>query len=555
MRRLGYVLSATLLLLSCHNPLHETDPDLATLRVRAAADSDVARTVVPDFTSQIDELTVSLTSVDGYASPAPQTATSAPWQVNFSVQPGNWNITVVAKKAGVQVGEGSLSNVTLKGGLTDPVTVPITFGGSGTGGVRFAVSFPGSLGIDYVHGRIEGTTKELVPALMSSGGRKEGVFAFSGLSGGTSTLVLTFKRGGATGTVAGIFREKLIVTPGFQSGSWVGPDGSLLAERAFAESEFYSAEASLAGLSINNGVFAASSFTPSTLTYDLGSLASLPSPVAFTATGSIGGQYLEYSWNGGTFTNIRSGTASTALIASTVTNTLEVRVTAPDRATKNVYRVTFSGSITEGGTYSLPATGGSINVVILADGTVTVSGSTSGITSVAIPSSIGEHKVTSISADAFRYRTTLSAVTIPDSVTTIGSYAFDSTSLTSITIPDSVISIGTDVFTMCSQLKTVTLSAKLKTISHGAFYHCTGLTSVTIPKAVTSIDSQAFDGCSSLISLHVQAESPPTLGENALNNNASGRRIYVTATPTTVEESYKTDAKWSAYATSIFKEP
>ncbi|NCA93173.1 leucine-rich repeat domain-containing protein, partial [bacterium] len=70
----------------------------------------------------------------------------------------------------------------------------------------------------------------------------------------------------------------------------------------------------------------------------------------------------------------------------------------------------------------------------------------------------------------------LTSVSIPDSVTSIGAWAFsDCTSLTSITIPDSVTSIG-DV----------------------AFSGCTSLTSITIPDSVTSIGAWAFSYCSSL---------------------------------------------------------
>lgn len=72
-------------------------------------------------------------------------------------------------------------------------------------------------------------------------------------------------------------------------------------------------------------------------------------------------------------------------------------------------------------------------------------------------------------------------MSIPDSVTTIGSEAFSGCSgLTSITIPDSVTSIG-----------------------NYAFYGCTSLTSITIPDIVTSIGSSAFSGCSSLESITI----------------------------------------------------
>ncbi len=91
---------------------------------------------------------------------------------------------------------------------------------------------------------------------------------------------------------------------------------------------------------------------------------------------------------------------------------------------------------------------------------------------VTIPTNINGLTVTTIGADAF-YGTALTSVIIPDSVTSIGGYAFfDCFGLTSVTIPDSVASIG-----------------------DSAFYNCSSLTSVTIPNSVTSIGQYVFALC------------------------------------------------------------
>ena len=93
---------------------------------------------------------------------------------------------------------------------------------------------------------------------------------------------------------------------------------------------------------------------------------------------------------------------------------------------------------------------------------------------------------------------------IPDSVTSIGSYAFnDCTGLTSITIPNSVTSIESYVFKGCTALTSITIGNSVTSIGKGAFYNCTGLTSVTFPNSVTSIEGGAFCGCTSFTSITI----------------------------------------------------
>ena len=120
--------------------------------------------------------------------------------------------------------------------------------------------------------------------------------------------------------------------------------------------------------------------------------------------------------------------------------------------------------------------------------------SSTSLTSVTIPEG-----VTSIGNDAFYNCTSLTSVSIPSSVTSIGTWAFQScSSLTNITIPEGVTSIANYTFDGCSSLSSITIPASVTSIGNNAFQDCSSLTSITIPASVTIIGDQAFHNCSNL---------------------------------------------------------
>lgn len=168
---------------------------------------------------------------------------------------------------------------------------------------------------------------------------------------------------------------------------------------------------------------------------------------------------------------------------------------------------------------------------------------------VVIPESVNyngkDYIVNAIDEKAFYNCSSLTSVTIPNTITTIGNYSFYGCSgLSSLTIGKSVTSIGNNAFSRCDNLKelnwnaincssngnmstsnieTVTIGSEVEVLPNGfvigskitevtipnsvtsivgsAFYNCSGLASLTIGNSVTSIGNYSFYGCNNLISV------------------------------------------------------
>ena len=151
------------------------------------------------------------------------------------------------------------------------------------------------------------------------------------------------------------------------------------------------------------------------------------------------------------------------------------------------------------------------------------------LTDVTIPDS-----VTSIEDGAFYECTSLTSAIIPDSVTSIGQYAFDScTSLKDVTIPDSVTSIGGYAFQNCTSLTSIIIPDSVTSIGYAAFYNCTSLTTITIPDSVTSIEGYAFQNCTSLTTITIP-DSVTSIGDCAFEDCTSLTSITIPDSVTSI---------------------
>lgn len=201
--------------------------------------------------------------------------------------------------------------------------------------------------------------------------------------------------------------------------------------------------------------------------------------------------------------------------------------------------------------------------------TVTITKYTGTESTVILPSTISSWPVTKIGEDALKDNTTITSVTIPDSVTEIGSNAFAGcTNLTSVNYagdwsnltiqsgnpavqdaaneqlfdfkftPDNTAVIVTN-YKCKGTAADVTIPSRYKgkpvtAIGHAAFFN-SAVTSVTIPDSVTSIDDNAFGFCSQLTNISIP-NSVTYIGFSAFAHCTSLKSITLPSSLSSISE-------------------
>lgn len=128
------------------------------------------------------------------------------------------------------------------------------------------------------------------------------------------------------------------------------------------------------------------------------------------------------------------------------------------------------------------------------------------------------NSVKEIGTAAFQY-CGIRKLHIPNSVTTLGNYAFSNTKLTEVLFDKSLITeIVGGLFSDCNKLRSIELPNSITTIGDRAFSNCSALKEITIPASVTSIGEEAFALCDHLYSIIAYPMDPPTCSYSAFNN-------------------------------------
>ena len=144
------------------------------------------------------------------------------------------------------------------------------------------------------------------------------------------------------------------------------------------------------------------------------------------------------------------------------------------------------------------------------------------------------NNVTSIGDYAFYLCANLTSITLPDCVTSIGDYAFYQCSQANITLGNSVTNIGDYAFWACGTLTSIIIPNSVTSIGDNAFAFC-GLTSITIPDNVTSIGERAFSDCYYLTSATI-GNSVTSIGNRTFSNCWDLASIKIGESVTTIGE-------------------
>ncbi len=165
----------------------------------------------------------------------------------------------------------------------------------------------------------------------------------------------------------------------------------------------------------------------------------------------------------------------------------------------------------------------------------------SGLTNISIPNS-----VTRIGGSAFWKCHNLKTIDIPDTVTDIGNFAFlECFELEEIDLPNSLEFIASGIFFDCKKLKSIDIPNSVTAIWEVAFENCKSLETVNIPSSVTSIGQGAFSQCIGLETISIDIKTPLAINEDVFE------KVYLSAVTLKVPENsvnaYNTAPVWKRF--------
>ena len=146
--------------------------------------------------------------------------------------------------------------------------------------------------------------------------------------------------------------------------------------------------------------------------------------------------------------------------------------------------------------------------------------------------------VISIGNGVFSGCSGLTEINIPENAVSIGNEAFRGCSrLTGeLKIPDSVISIGAYAFSDCNGSLSITIGSGITEIGDFSFYDCDGLTNISLPDTLTAIGDSAFYDCDNLAGIAIP-EKVTAIGTFAFSDCSALEQITIPQNMATIGDS------------------
>ena len=173
------------------------------------------------------------------------------------------------------------------------------------------------------------------------------------------------------------------------------------------------------------------------------------------------------------------------------------------------------------------------------DDNATITAYKGNATAIVIPSKLDGYTVVAVGYGVFQNNNNLRAVTIPDTVTSIGGYAFYACKkLSDVSLSANLVSLGDRSFGNCTSLKGIEIPKTLKTAyAFGPFSGCSALTNVTLEQGMTAVAPNLFYNCSGIVSIKIP-DTVTSIGNDAFRNCDSLKNVEI---PDSVTE-IKTEA-------------
>lgn len=158
--------------------------------------------------------------------------------------------------------------------------------------------------------------------------------------------------------------------------------------------------------------------------------------------------------------------------------------------------------------------------------------------------------VTTLGTAAFGWCPRLKSINLPSSITKLEEQVFDFCSvLPSIHIPEGITEIKRETFYYCKALTDVKLPESLKVLGQNAFGYCQKLDSIALPANLNKIGQRAFAGCNKLMAVTCLGSEPAAITGAATTvfvaNTLNKGNLHV---PASAVETYKNANGWKSFA-------